>query len=198
MAHVIDSAKAEAVREENKAREWNHQVAERANWEARHASMVEGKNSINNSDAQLGRRLTTSHFMSKLRRINPDFFLEPHPLGVNCPQPNVKKYFQTKAVLYLTLPDGTRETIMPMENDWMPEWSIMSSTEVQKPDPGGSTAWVKSKVPKNEIKRGWRTVLIRLLIKGLVNITAVEREFTPGDRLSWQVLTGKAGGMLPI
>lgn len=160
--------------------------------ETRAATLVENKHkSVANAERQEGKRLPATEFMRRLRKINPNIIMEPHP---NRHLPLHKD----KACLYLLMPDGSKGFLMTVEGDYMPEWSLMSIKTVRVPDGRVEGFWREQKIPGREIKRGWRTVLLRLLHMGLVNITDVEREFGPTTRESWNVLAGKRSGRLLI
>jgi hypothetical protein len=160
-------------------------LAETAQYEARHASLVASKDtSVANEDRQKGRVFTATGFMRKLRKLNRDLVLVPHP------------HQEGIGNLYLEVGDQ-RVHLFPCQSDWMPEWSVMGRGEVRRPDdiarPEGF--WSKIPVPWREVRRGWRTVLARLVQKRLVSLEAAEREFgAPTDRESWALLTGKQTG----
>ena len=163
-----------------------------ARGEARAAPLVRNRHeSVSNRERQEGKRLTSTEFMRRLRTLNSDLLMEPHPYRhapINA----------DKACIYLLLPDGRKEFIMVCEADWMPEWSVMGEMTVRTPNGSPQGYWPETRIPGREIKRGWRTVLIRLLHKGLLSLPAVEREFGTGDRESWKILTGKGPGRLLI
>jgi hypothetical protein len=46
------------------------------------------------------------------------------------------------------------------------------------------------------VKRGWRTVLARLIVKRIIGLDATERVFGAGARKSWAIMTGKKIGVL--
>jgi hypothetical protein len=144
-----------------------------------------GRGGVTDMTAQLGQMLSTERFMEKLRRVNRDIIMTPHPHqpGIGC--------------LYLVVGDQ-KVYLFPCESDWMPEWSVMAEDEAREPVHEVHGHWQKVTVPGREIKRGWRTVLLRLVQRRIVTLDAVEREFGPGDRVSYAVLTGKRHEMLPI
>lgn len=126
---------------------------------------------------QHGTAMTATQFMSKLRLLNPDLICKPHPSQSGF------------CNLYLSFPQGLMH-LMPME-DWMPEWSVMGTTEARKPVHRPDGFWAPVETLGAEVKRGWRTVLIRLIEKGLIGLEATERLFGPGNRRNWAALTGK-------
>jgi len=161
-----------------------------AKQETRAASLVENKHtSVANAERQAGNSLTTTKFAAKLRRVNPDLVLEPHPNRKTQP------WNADKSCIYLSLP-GKKEFLIVCEADWMPEWSVMDTKELRRPE--AKTAWKSVRVPYHEVKRGWRTVLVRLIQKGIISLDAAEREFGAGERETWKILTGKGQGVLLI
>jgi len=163
-----------------------------SSYESRHAGLVARKRtSIANPERQAGQRLTSTEFMRRLRLLNPLLVMDPHP---NRHYPLHKD----KSIISLLLPDGKKEFLLACEGDYMPEWSVMSTTSVKAPVHKPQGPWAPVRIPYREVKRGWRTVLIRLLQKGLVTLDAVEKEFGSGNRASWAALTGKSRQTLPI
>jgi hypothetical protein len=154
--------------------------------------------SVANPEVQMGKRLTATEFMQKLHKINKDLVLEPHP-AVSAPKNSAfHKLNYDKAVLYLVVGDQ-KIYVMVCEGDYMPEWDTMNTAKSKVPvdvnDPGG--AWKEEQIPWHLVKRGWRTVLARLVMKRIVGLDAVEREFGAGARQSWVIMTGKKLGILP-
>ena len=132
--------------------------------------------------------------MRKLRTVNPNLVLEPHP-GVFAPKESgFYKLNHDKAVLNLVMPDGKKVFVLVCEGDYMPEWTIFGTNEVKVPDARPEGPWKTVKIPWRRQKRGWREVLIMLIRKQLVTLDAVERVFGAGDRPSWKILTGKGTG----
>ncbi len=184
---VLDSATQKLRAEQDRRVKQAYQVFEQGKFEGRHAPLVENKStSIANRDRQMGRAMTTTQFTELLRRLSRDLVVLPHPRN------------ETKSCIYLMLPDNKKEFIVVCEAGLMPEWSIMGTLEVRVPDTTIHGMWKKTKVPGQEILRGWRTVLIYLIRKKLVSLEAVERLFGPCDRQSWCIFTGKQTGTPPI
>jgi hypothetical protein len=162
--------------------------------EARDSRWVEDKKrSVANPEHQMGRRLTATEFMNKLRKINPDITMSPHP-GVFAPKDSqFHKLNKDKAVLHLTT-SGQKVFLFVVEGDYMPEWSTMATSTVRVPDYKPEGMWKPVEIPWHKTKRGWREVLIMLIHKHLIGLEAVEREFGAGNRPSWKILTGKGTG----
>lgn len=58
--------------------------------------------------------------------------------------------------------------------------------------------WKKIRRVDEEISRGWRTVLLQLLIRGVVSLTDVEREFPETPDKNWQEKVGRRQSTLPF
>ncbi len=184
---IIDSEKAELRKKQDQQNKAAFQTYEQSKFEGRHAPLVADKHtSIANAAHQRGRAMTTTQFTGLIHQLNRDLVILPHPAN------------DSKACVYLLLPNGSKEFIVVCENGLMPEWSIMGTLEVRVPDGGIHGMWKKTKVPGQELFRGWRTVLIYLIRKKLVSLEAVERLFGPCNRQSWCIFTGKQHGTAPI
>jgi hypothetical protein len=179
---IKDEATLKRHKKARKYEEHFDNLVDSSRKETRAKSLV-GK--ITDPEKQEGRRMTTLEFMRRLRKINPDLISVPHP---NKPD---------KCGLYLSI-GNHHEYLFPMENDWMPEWSIFDTRTVRQPYDKPEGYWPTVDIPGQEIKRGWRTVLIRLVQQQIVTLEEVEREFGAGNRESWKVLTGKGKGELLI
>lgn len=154
---------------------------------ARGASLVENRaTAITNAEYQKGKWMTTPVFTARLLKLNPDLSIVPHPNPLDI------KYFSTKAAVYLSMPDGNKTLLFPCEGDWMPEWDIFGEMTIRTP------LGELQRIPYICIKRGWRTVLMRLIIQKVITLEAAEKEFEAGDRFSWKVMSGKGPGRMPI
>lgn len=129
---------------------------------------------ITNAERQAGKRMSTTRFMGRLRKLNP------HLRALTFDQaPNT-------ALLVLDLPDGTFQKLMPFENsEAMPEWSVMN---VKKQFDINLGRYVD--IPWDEKTRGWRTVLARLIRSKIIFKAQTEKAFGVGNRASWKALTG--------
>jgi hypothetical protein len=164
--------------------------------ETRNASLVENpKTSVANPEHQLGRKLTSTKFMQLLNTINKDLVLDPHP-ALLAPQDSA--YYKLnfdKAVLNLSI-GGKKMYLFVCEGDFMPEWDTMDTNTAKIPDGAPDGPWKDVRIPWHVVKRGWRTVLIRLIHKRIITVTDAERVFGIGKRESWKILTGKGFGEL--
>jgi hypothetical protein len=142
--------------------------------------------------------MTTERFEQRLQKLNPNLVILPHPGVYASPTSGFHQVNKDKAVVYLKMPDGKLVTLLVCEGDWMPEWTVMAAKEARVPYDKPDGYWVKTMIAGREMKRGWRTVLIHLLHKGLIGLEATEREFGAGQRESWKILTGKGTGSLII
>lgn len=122
---------------------------------------------------------------------------------------------------------GAFETVVPYEKGIMPEHSALQLVEDELPDPdviqrkkslnrkdlgkyeykpgegyvfedGARTGYVKNKKLGHEVKRGWRTVLVRLVQAGYLSVSEAERLFGRDNSPSWQQHMGKTSqNLLP-
>jgi len=173
--------------EHGRALERTREIASTSATGETRAAPLAGK--VTDPERQKGHGLTGTEFMRRLRKVNSNIVMEPHP---NRELP----LHADKACLYLLMPDGTKAFLMAVENSFMPEWSLMEMKTVRVGRV--ESFWREQKIPGRELKRGWRTVLLRLLHMKLVTITDVEREFGLSTRESWNVLAGKRTGRLLI
>lgn len=190
----------EAPKEENKAR-----IKAYCDFHLAQAALIDDKDlAPTNAERQLGQVMWPHEFEPRLKSLVPNLHFEH-----NSWNPKMK-------ALYLIHPDGTKEYLQAYHNSPMPEYSIFNTREeeiwdgtphISRQDlPKGeiqadgsyaydSTAarpgFKKIKKPWNEITRGWRTVLLRLLGPGLITINQLETVFGPGNRPSWTAHTGK-------
>lgn len=160
------------------------------------SNLVGDKNtSVANPDVQMGKRLTATEFITRLHKINKDIVLEPHP-AVNAPKDSAFYRLNfDKAVLSLMVGDQ-KIYIMVCEGDYMPEWDTMNTKKTRVPDGDVGGVWKTVEIPWHLVKRGWRTVLARLIVKRIITLDAAEREFGAGTRKSWAIMTGKKIGIL--
>lgn len=158
-----------------------------------------------NSDRQLGRPMFANELEVRLKKLSSNFLAETNPFNAS------------KKALYYAYPGKGKVFVCAYENGVMPEHSIMKVKEEEvwdveqthidrkdlpkheyqrgvgfrfdptAPRPG----FKKVKLPWGEQKRGWRTVLLKIVIGGLATITDVERIFGTDDRAEWAGHTGK-------
>lgn len=144
-----------------------------------------------NVQRQMGKPLTPNQLEEKLIKLNPNLHFEVNPFN-----PKMK-------ALYLL--NGTeKDYICSYHNELMPEHSIVKvkkelvwdhkQTEKAIPRPEtGTYEWVDGKMvfdntkprpgwkiikkPYGELKRGWRTVLLKLVLRNLITVQQAETEF---------------------
>jgi hypothetical protein len=158
-------------------------------------SALLGKESVANRERQEGKGMTATAFIKKLKTINQDFILEPHP-GVAAPHESAfYKLNHDKACLHLVV-GGQKIYVLVCEGDFMPEWTSMTTKKQLGPGNDPDAPWVEVEIPWVHQKRGWREVLLMLINKRLISVTDAERVFGVGQRSSWKILTGKGSGLL--
>lgn len=154
---------------------------------------------------QMGKPMSPRDLEAKLHRIlGPNYLFEylpdpNHPLE----QPRMKQIAQV-------LPNGRKERILLYHNDVMPEHSIMSRRTEDVPDmtvthldrkdfknaqfKDGDFEYSGNAVkpgykrvtkPARELFRGWRTILLRLVMEGHTGVPSVEKEFGGDNRREW-------------
>jgi hypothetical protein len=142
--------------------------------------------------------MTSEALEAKLSLLDPNFRFDPVP-----------GKFTHKRLCYLK--GGEKEIVCLYEVGLMPEHSIMKVMEKEVWDqtvshlnradmPKGEyipgRGWVfdptvtrpgykRVKVPWGEERRGWRTVLLKCIVSGILTPTAVESVFSTDDRAEW-------------
>ncbi len=192
---------------------YNPEVAEKHLYDSRAYIKQQLENAVylnsNNTnpclvEKQLGNSLTPEQFGAKLKKLNPSLKIETHPTN------------PSKICIYYN--NGTtREYITVCENILIPEHSIMCVKEEEVPDTdimrkrtiGGVTVnhidkrdlvsqnngcapgFKKVKIPWSEARRGWRTVLCKIIDHGYVTPTDVEIVFGSDNTPQWKRQMGK-------
>ncbi len=125
---------------------------------------------------RMGRTMTTSELMAKLHAINPQFVCKVSTSdGTKCGL-YLPQYVRTPTggfrqdLVHLL---GLENTSHPLTGGVMPEFSILEAIDETVPGPDGDK---KQRTFKAET-RGWRTVVIRLLIKGIITVSDVQKHF---------------------
>ena len=173
-----------------------------------------------NSTKQLGNYMESSLFEKKLVTILPPscFFLDnPWKSGFRAVVRRAS--ISTWYVDY--------ETLCPYERGILPEHSIMQLVEKEIPDPDVISrrksisrkdlgrfefkkgegyvfderdvrpGYKKIKQLGREVKRGWRTILLKLVIANVITLTDAERVFGAPDDMRWAAQVGKQKLLLP-
>ena len=200
-SQTIEKQKRKAAQEKHQAdvRKWVlDQVA--------HAVYLEDNNlSPANADRQIGQPMFANDLEVRLKKLNPNLYFESNPFN------------KSKKACYLLQPGAGKVFVCAYENGVMPEHSIMKVKEEEVWDvdqvhlnrkdmpkhefvPGvgyqfdptaARPGFKKVKLPWGELTRGWRTVLLKIVISGLATITDVERIFGTDNRPEWAGHTGK-------
>lgn len=138
-------------------------------------------------EAQLGRPLSRLQFEQRLKKCNPNLFVE------------VSNNFPDKAGVYVMdgLPDELgvirkqKRFVTGIMNGFMPEFSVrhVEYEEVPNPSCPGETTKREKFVGET---RGWRTALATLIRSRLVSGSAIEKNFETAkgqQSRNWNLLT---------
>lgn len=176
--------------------------------EAKRFVVVEDSDTVNptNLGQQLGRPMTSAELELRLGKLLPPSIRFVH-----------NPWIHDKRAVVRVKPEGGFDTICPYESGFMPEHEVLKAnvewvrdrhqTHLDRKDlpkyeivPGAGVVWDSGAVRPgwkkvvrlgHTLKRGWRTVLIRLVQAGLLTPTQVEREFGVDDRVQWANAMGK-------
>jgi hypothetical protein len=173
-----------------------------------------------NSTKQLGNYMESSLFEKKLVTILPPscFFLD-NPWKAGFRAVVRRASISTWYVDY--------ETLCPYERGILPEHSVMQLVEKEIPDPDVISrrksisrkdlgrfefkkgegyifderdvkpGYKRIKQLGREVKRGWRTILLKLVIANVITLTDAERVFGAPDDIRWAAQAGKQKLLLP-
>ena len=140
-------------------------------------------------ERQKGKGLMVVELHRRLKKLVPSLYVYRHSTILD------------KCVFWIG--DGlAREQVCPGEWPWMPEWSVLETVMQQLPAHSpefvftkegykvehfrpGIPTMVETPVSFREVERGWRTVLMRLIINKYLTLDAAEREFGVGNRAAW-------------
>ncbi len=158
--------------------------------------------------------MTSLELEAKLLKLNAAFHFEHN------------EFNPTKKMIYLVDRRG-KVPLFPYESGVMPERSIMNTKEEMVPVDDvfdnnnfkmnrkdlGKQTWDEEKkeftsstpnpylrkvlIPWSEKTRGWRTILIKLVIAGVITPRQAEESFGAADNREWQNSLGKASHNLP-
>ena len=162
-----------------------------------------------NEERQLGRIMSTKDWEDRVRKLVPSAHFEHNPFN-----PSMK-------ALYI-LKNGKKDYVCAYHAGFMPEHSIVKVKEEVVWDPAQTDkplgrvsessytktdrevrfdpnvlrpGWKKIKKPAGELKRGWRTPLIKLVLSGFLTPSQVEKEFGEPSSLygkkAWAYYSGR-------
>jgi hypothetical protein len=216
--HIFSTDKQKAVVRQGGATEKHQQeIVDYIKQEESHLVFVEDA-LVDPTDSlkQMGHPYTSTEFETRLATILPS----------NCAFISNPWITDKKAVVRLKN-FNEQETLCPYERGVIPEHSVMQLVTKEVPDndimsrrkslnradlpkyeyvPGQGFVFDDSVVRPGfkrikqigrEIKRGWRTVLIRLIQQDIITLYDAERVFGSKDHLSWAQHTGKREHVLP-
>lgn len=180
----------------------------------RFAVKVKSEDDTSIYEKQLGSKLTPAEFETKLKKINPNFIFRsfnnkkgelirglclpvvpyadaysvdiiPEFSVLTLKREVVQDPSALRADFVLNRKDLPKGKWVQYDNGdgtitagWEFESDVFPGMKVQ------NTQW-------HEKIRGWRTLLSRMIIRGILNVTEVEKEFGAADRKSWAVRTGR-------
>jgi len=163
-----------------------------------------------NEERQLGKVMLTVDFENKLKKLVPTIHFE-----FNRFNPSMKAYYVRRGgnLVYLGayhagyMPEHSivkrkmemvwdyKATEKPLnrkdlpKSEWVPGKGIVWDETVTRP------GWKKIYKPAGELKRGWRTVLIKLVLEGLLTPHQVEKNFgepsSSFGKRAWAYHSGK-------
>lgn len=135
-----------------------------------------------NPEQQLGRPLHVSDLIEKLHRMNPSLIFE-----VSVKDPTKYGAYIERRGNYLKtgLPGTFKQLVAGMENGWMPEFSVMAPRMEERPTEDGRIE--EAIKHAYEQKRGWRTVLAKVLALNLITEAQIETEFAVSEGRSSQL-----------
>ncbi len=211
---VIDSEKAAKIKQIALVEKQREQVANWARLEAQNAQfLLDEKNDCTNIPSRLGTPMTHEVLEKKIKKLVPRMQFIAGPLS------------EVKGTKKMVLPDenGVEIWSCVYNTGLIPERSIRARTHKDVLDidspmpsradlpkyeyvPGEGYKWDTSsaapgfkrvELPYHEIRRGWRTVLLMMVVSNVASLDAVERIFRPDDTPSWQQHTGRKQHGIP-
>jgi len=214
MLLVKDSAAVEAARKRAALDAYRETVANWAKLESANCQfMLDPKTDCTNIPSRLGSPMTSETLERRIKKLVPRMQFLSGPLS------------DIKGTKKMVLPDANGVEIWSCvyNTGLLPERSIRArvTKDVIDPDaksvrradlpkyefiPGEGYRWDETQpapgfkrveLPSHEIRRGWRTVLLMMIVGGVASVDAVEREFYSDDTPSWQQHTGKKNHGIP-
>ena len=133
---------------------------------------------VSSLESQMGRVYSSATFQRKLLLCNDKFTFE-----------RSKGYPELSGV-YLTLPTSEKRFLCGFPSDFIPEYSLIKPTYRQTLS-ANKKDMIEILDDVEELKRGWRTVLVRLLKKGYITQNDIVKYFLPeyNQRMAWEVLS---------
>lgn len=142
---------------------------------------------VTNPLAQWGAPKSVGQLRTLIQQLNPAVLIEPSP--------REPEFWG----LWVVQPDQSRKLLFPAgpyAGGIIPEYSVMEEATVELPYVTqkfnrGDPATLKERTLGKESIRGWRTILVRLVERGLASPAAVEKLVGPSPRASWAALMKK-------
>lgn len=160
-------------------------------------------------DRQRGNAKTPEQVEALITALLPDawFCVNPHNTGMKA------AYMKPPPVDAKGCPLSTSRFLGAYPNHEVPEWSLFAKVYEDVPDPSywGSNSkfingadvdeavkngtlrpgWKRMRRPDEHLIKGWRSLMVVLVGRGLATPEAIERLVGAGDRLSWASHMGK-------
>lgn len=221
---IIDSEKAGLLAAEEAPRKqanFESEVQQR-NTESLSSKLPQNAHRVD-ADKQLGRGMSVEEFELRLTKLNPrlKFIVMPlkkskkaiYTLGPDGGATFILAYengFMPERSIHEEVielvPDysigmpGTpaiQRADVEKQATWIPSANAPLGGEYHFEDKTAGLGWKKITRLGAEKTRGWRTVLIKLMISGYLTLGQIEREFGADNTAEWQGHTGKASIVTP-
>jgi len=191
MSHLVLDTQAIEKQKRIGVFERTRQVSDAAvkrDWETNFVTHApDGDRPVTSLEAQLGRPLTRLQIEQRLKKCNPNLFIETS---------NADK---TKAGVYTVngVPDELgvirkqKQFLCGMESGFSPEFSVRHIEYEEVPNPSCPGEMTKRPKFKGET-RGWRTVLASLIRSRHLALTDVQKNFETNkgqESKNWQILS---------
>ena len=192
MSLVLDTAKIEKHQRAS-VYERTKQVADaavRKDWESNFVTYApDGDRPTTSLEAQLGRPLTRLQIEQRLKKCNPNLFIETS----NTDKTKAGVYTVAGVVDELGVIKRQKQFLTGMENGFSPEFSVRHIEYEEVPNPSCPGEMTKRPKFKGET-RGYRTVLAALIRSRHITIGIANEHFNLSsgqNSRNWQLLTTK-------
>jgi len=219
MAHVVDSEKAARVRRSDSVYKQIADVKE-TQWQnvGRYEKELQTAENSTNAEWALGQGMDSEVFLKRLQKLRPGFRMITYPLnntkrGLFYQQPNGDLEFLMPVENGFTPEHSISEVRYEEERDFsvgdpfggpkieradvMKQAYLDENGEWQFHDRTQGLGWKRTPMRGKEIKRGWRTVLLRLIQNNWLRESEVEKEFGADNTNQWAGALGRTKLIVP-